>query len=434
MSEFVAAGVFGIVALIAIFFTGMPVAYAMGIVGFIGYSYLTTIDAGLRMLSLDIYGVFSSYGLTLIPLFVFMGYIAFYAGVSKSLYDAAYACLGRIRGGLAMATVAACSAFGAVCGSATATTATMGTIGLPEMKRYRYGAELATGCVASGGGLGSLMPPSVVLIVYGLLTEQSIGKLFVAGIVPAIFITTLFCIAIYIFCLIKPAQGTKGETFTIRQMLWSLKELWETLFVFTIVMGGLIFGFFTPTKSGAVGSMAILVIVVLRRKLTWQDFIASIYGTLKISCMVLMLIAGATIFGHFLALSRIPMEVAGLVQGLTWPSWIIMGIICLIYLIGGCFIDSLALMMLTVPIFFPIVVNLGYDPIWFGIIIVLVTHMGIITPPVGISVYIIRGIAQDVPLITIFKGCLPFLIALVVGVAAMIAIPEIVTGFPSIFE
>ena len=278
------------------------------------------------------------------------------------------------------------------------------------------------------------MPPSVVLIVYGLLTEQSIGKLFVAGIVPAIFITTLFCIAIYIFCLIKPAQGTKGETFTIRQMLWSLKELWETLFVFTIVMGGLIFGFFTPTKSGAVGSMAILVIVVLRRKLTWQDFVASIYGTLKISCMVLMLIAGATIFGHFLALSRIPMEVAGLVQGLTWPSWIIMGIICLIYLIGGCFIDSLALMMLTVPIFFPIVVNLGYDPIWFGIIIVLVTHMGIITPPVGISVYIIRGIAQDVPLITIFKGCLPFLIALVVGVAAMIAFPEIVTGFPSIFE
>jgi tripartite ATP-independent transporter DctM subunit len=434
MSEFTAAGIFGIGALIVIFFTGIPVAYAMGIVGFIGYSYLTSIDAGLRMLSLDIYGVFSSYGLTLIPLFVFMGYIAFYAGVSRSLYDAAYTCLGRIRGGLAMATVAACSAFGAVCGSATATTATMGTIGLPEMKRYGYGPELATGSVASGGGLGSLMPPSVVLIVYGLLTEQSIGKLFVAGIVPAIFITTLFCIAIYIFCLIKPAQGVKGETFSIGQMLRSLKELWETLSVFTIVMGGMIFGFFTPTKSGAVGSMAILLIVVLRRKLTWQDFVASIYGTLKISCMVLMLIAGATIFGHFLALSRIPMEVAGLVQGLPWPSWVIMGIICVIYLIGGCFIDSLAMMMLTVPIFFPIVVNLGYDPIWFGIIIVLVTHMGIITPPVGISVYIIRGIAPDVPLTTIFKGCLPFLIALMVGVAAMIAFPEIVTGFPSIFE
>lgn len=434
MSEFTAAGILGIVALVVIFFTGIPVAYAMAIVGFIGYSYLTSIDAGLRMLSLDIYGVFSSYGLTLIPLFVFMGYIAFYAGVSRSLYAAAYTCLGRIRGGLAMATVAACSAFGAVCGSATATTATMGTIGLPEMKRYGYGAELATGSVASGGGLGSLMPPSVVLIIYGLLTEQSIGRLFVAGIVPAILITTLFCIAIYIFCLIKPTQGVKGEKFSIGQMLRSLKELWQTLSVFTIVMGGLIFGFFTPTKSGAVGSVAILLIVLLRKKLTWQDFQAAIYGTLKISCMVLMLIAGATIFGHFLALSRIPMEVAGLVQGLPWPSWVIMGIICGIYLIGGCFIDSLAMMMLTVPIFYPIVVNLGYDPIWFGIIIVLVTHMGIITPPVGISVYIVRGIAPDVPLITIFKGCLPFLIALMVGVAAMIAFPQIVTGFPSIFN
>ena len=407
----------------------MPVAYVMSIVGFLGYSYLTSWEAGLRVLSLDIYGVFSSYGLTLIPLFVFMGYIAFYAGVSSSLYDAAYKFVGRFRGGLAMATVAACSVFGAVCGSATATTATMGTIGLPEMKRYNYEAELATGCVASGGGLGSLMPPSVVLIIYGLLTEQSIGTLFVAGIFPAIFISALFIMAINIYCRMKPEQGVKGEKFSPKEMFFALSELWETLAVFLIVMGGLFLGFFTPTKSGAIGSLTILLIVWARKKLTWDQLLQAIYGTLKISCMVLMLIAGATIFGHFLALTRIPLEVAQLVQGLSWPSWVIMAIICLIYLLGGCFIDSMALMMLTLPIFFPVVVELGYNPIWFGIIIVLVTHMGIITPPVGISVYIVRGIAGDVPLMTIFKGCLPFLIALIVGTGVFIAFPELVLFF-----
>lgn len=429
MSEFLIVGIVGITVLITLFFTGMPVAYVMSIVGFLGYSYLTNWEAGLRVLSLDIYGVFSSYGLTLIPLFVFMGYIAFYAGISSSLYDAAYKFVGRFRGGLAMATVAACSVFGAVCGSATATTATMGTIGLPEMKRYNYKSELATGCVASGGGLGSLMPPSVVLIIYGLLTEQSIGTLFLAGIFPAIFISMLFIMAINIYCRMKPDQGAKGEKFSPKEMLFALGELWETLAVFLIVMGGLVLGFFTPTKSGAIGSLTILLIVWARKKLSWNQLLEAIYGTLKISCMVLMLIAGATIFGHFLALTRIPLEVAQLVQGLSWPSWVIMALICLIYLLGGCFIDSMALMMLTLPIFFPVVVELGYNPIWFGIIIVLVTHMGIITPPVGISVYIVRGIAGDVPLVTIFKGCLPFLLALIVGTGVFIAFPELVLFF-----
>jgi tripartite ATP-independent transporter DctM subunit len=406
----------------------------MALVGFLGYSYVTSIETGLRVLSLDIYGVFTSYGLTLIPLFVFMGYIAFHAGVSRSLYEAAYKFLGRVRGGLAMATVAACAAFGAVCGSATATTATMGTIGLPEMKRYNYGDRLATGCVASGGGLGSLIPPSVVLIVYGILTEQSIGKLFVAGIFPGILMTLLFCLAIVFVCLINPEQGPKGDRFPLREMLLSLGKIWETLAVFFIVMGGLIMGFFTPTKSGAVGSATLLLIVIARKKMTKSAFMESIYGTLKISCMVLMLIAGATVFGHFLALTRIPMIVAGTVEGLDWAPWIIMAIICLIYLIGGCFIDSLALMMLTLPIFYPVVMEMGYNPMWFGIIIVLVTHMGIITPPVGISAYIMRGIAGDVPLLTIFRGCVPFLVALVAGTGLFIAFPELVTFFPALLE
>lgn len=434
MSEFTIVGIIGIVVLIIVLFTRMAVAYAMALVGFIGFSYLTNLKAGLRLLSTDVFSVFSSYGLTLIPLFVFMGYIAFYAGVSTSLYDVANKFIGRVRGGLAMATVAACAAFGAVCGSATATTATMGTIGLPEMERYKYGSELATGCVASGGGLGSLMPPSVVLIVYGILTEQSIGALFVAGVLPAIFITLLFMAAIRIYCAIKPEQGPKGEKFTLKEMILSLKELWETLAVFLFVMGGLITGLFTPTKSGAVGAFTILLIVVIRRKLSWENFQNAIYGTLKISCMVIMLIAGATIFGHFLALTRIPLELANAVAMLDWPAWAIMGMICLIFLLGGCFIDSLALIMLTIPIFYPIAVNLGYDPIWFGIIIVLVTHMGIITPPVGISVYITRGIAKDVPLTTIFMGSFPFLLALIFGTAVLIAFPETVTYLPNLMN
>jgi C4-dicarboxylate transporter, DctM subunit len=432
MSEFTLAGIVGIVVLIAVFFSRMQVAYAMAIVGFVGYSFLTNTRAGLKLISRDLYSIFSSYGLTLIPLFIFMGYIAFYSGISARLYDVAYKFLGRIRGGLALATVAACSAFGAVCGSGTATAATMATIGLPEMKRYGYGDALATGSVAAGGGLGTLMPPSVVLIVYGILTEQSIGRLFLAGIVPALLTTALFCVAVMIYTMIRPEQGPRGDKFSLKEMVLSLGQLWETLVVFCFVMGGLFFGFFTPTKAGAVGAASLLVIVLLQRRLSWESFLRSIFDTIKISCMVLMLIAGATIFGHFLALSRIPLTVGGWVAGLPWPGWAIMTMICFIYLVGGCFIDALALIMLTIPIFFPITVKLGYDPIWFGIIIVMVGQMGIITPPVGINVFVVKGIAKDVPLETVFAGAMPFLIALIVGTALIIAVPQIATWLPEL--
>jgi C4-dicarboxylate transporter DctM subunit len=430
MSEYTLVGIIGTIIMIVVFFSRMQVAYVMAIVGFLGYSYLTNLSSGLKLISRDLYSIFNSYGLTLIPLFIFMGYIAFYSGISSRLYDVAYKFLGRIRGGLAMATVAACTAFGAVCGSATATAATMATIGLPEMKRYNYGDELATGCVASGGGLGVLMPPSVVLIVYGILTEQSIGQLFLAGIIPAIMTTALFCGVIAIYTTMKPEQGPPGERFPLKVMIHSLLELWETIVVFVFVMGGLFFGFFTPTKAGAVGAASILAIVVLQGRLSWDNFLRAIFDTIRISCMVLMLIAGATIFGHFLALSRIPLDVGQAVGQLDWPSWAIIAMIGLIYLIGGCFIDALALMMLTLPIFFPITVDLGADPIWFGVIIVMVTNTGIITPPVGIASFIVKGIAKDVPLETVFKGIVPFLLALIVGTALIIAFPGLATWLP----
>ena len=423
-------GVIGIVVLILVFFTRMPVAYVMTMVGYVGFSYLVSGAAGLKLLSRDFYEVYSSYGLTIIPMFVFMGQIAFNAGISRRLYDSAYAFVGSYRGGLATATVCACTAFGAVSGSSPATAATMATVGLPEMKRYNYAQELASGSVASGGGLGMLMPPSVVLIVYGILTEQSIGALFVAGIIPALFITLLFAVAISVYCWKYPLQGPAGDKFTWGEKFRSLSKIGETLVVFILVMGGLFTGIFTPTEAGGVGSACVLLVALLRKQLSFKGFVKSINETLRTSCMVLLLIAGATIFGHFLAISRIPFNVASWVAELNMPAFAVVIMIMLVYLIGGCFIDALALIMLTIPIFYPIIINLGYDPIWFGIIIVLVTQMGVITPPVGINVYVVAGIAKDIRLETIFKGVLPFLIALIIGTIILIAVPQITLWLP----
>ena len=425
-------GIIGTVLLVALFFSRMPVAYCMALIGFVGFSVVVSLEAGLNLLSRDIYDVFSSYGLTVIPLFILMGQFAFNAGISRKLYDTAYKFIGHTKGGLAMATVCACTAFGAVCGSSPATAATMATVGLPEMKRYKYGDELATGSVASGGSLGMLMPPSVVLIVYGILTEQSIGELFIAGILPAIFITICFIVAIVLFASLYPNQSPKGEKFSLREKIYSLKDMGETMGIFILVMGGLFLGWFTPTEAGGVGAFGVLAVAMIRRQMTWKGFVKSLYETLRTSCMVLFLIAGAVIFGHFLAVTRIPFEVAGWVAGVSLPPWGIVSLIVLVYLIGGCFIDALALIMLTIPIFYPIVLNLGYDPIWFGVIIVLVTQMGVITPPVGINVYVVSGIARDVPLESIFKGSMPFLAALIVGTAILIALPGLVLWLPKL--
>jgi C4-dicarboxylate transporter DctM subunit len=425
-------GILGIVALVAIIFTRMPVAYVMTLVGFVGFAIQVSPQAALKLLSRDFYDVYSSYGLTIIPLFIFMGQIAFNAGISRKLYDSAYKMVGSCSGGLATATVCACTAFGAVCGSSPATAATMATVGLPEMKRYGYADELATGSVAAGGGLGMLMPPSVVLIVYGILTEQSIGKLFVAGIVPAIFITIWFALAVWLYCKAKPDQGPACEVHTWSERIRSLGQTLDTLLVFLIVMVGLFMGWFTPTEAGGVGAAAVVLVSVVKRQLTWAGFVKSVYESLRTSCMVLLLVAGAVVFGHFLAVTRIPFDVAQWVAGLQMPGWAIISMIVLVYLIGGCFIDALALIMLTIPIFYPIIQDLGYDPIWFGIIIVLVTQMGVITPPVGINVYVVNGIAQNVPLETIFKGVIPFLLALIVGTGFLVAFPQIVMWLPDL--
>ncbi|WFS61910.1 TRAP transporter large permease [Pseudodesulfovibrio thermohalotolerans] len=430
------AGIIGICVMVILFMTRMPVAFVMMLVGFVGFSLLTSWKGGLNLMSRNIYDAFASYELSTIPLFILMGQIAFNCGISRRLYDTAYRFLGNTRGGLAMATVSACTAFGAVCGSSPATAATMSTVGIPEMKRYGYANSLAAASVASGGGLGMIMPPSVVLIIYGVLTEQSIGALFVSGILPAILLTGLFIAGIYLQCKINPALGPKGDTFTWGEKLKSMANLMDTLLIFALVIGGLFKGLFTPTEAASIGVIGVLALAIVKRQLSWQAFVNSLYETLRTSCMVLVLIAGAVVFGKFLAVTRIPFDIANWVSAFDMPPFAIMGAIILIYFVGGCFMDSLALIMLTIPVFFPVVMDMGYDPIWFGVIIVLVTEMGVITPPVGINVYVVYGmcrkIAPDVTLEDVFKGILPFMASIILGIALLFIFPQIILFLPGL--
>jgi len=427
-------GIIGIAALLILIFSRMPVGFVMALVGFVGFGSLVNFNAALNLIARDVFDVFGSYNLTVIPLFVLMGQLAFHSGISSRLFDAAYKFIGHLPGGLAMASIGACAGFSAICGSTNATAATMAAAALPEMKRYGYKPGLATGVVAAGGSLGILIPPSVIFIVYGIMTQQSIGKLFVAGILPGILLTLLFMATIALWVTLKPELAPKGPRFTLREKIASLSGLVETLILFIIIMGGLFVGFFTPTEAGAVGAFATLAIAVVRRQIDWKGFTAALVESTRISCMILVIVMGATIFGHFLAVTRIPFEIAGWISGLKLSSWMIMMFIILAYLVGGCLIDSLALIMLTVPIFFPVVNHLGYDPIWFGVVIVLITQIGVITPPVGINVYVVSGVARDVPLGVIFRGVLPLLAALVVGTFLLIPFPQIALFLPALMK
>jgi tripartite ATP-independent transporter DctM subunit len=423
-------GIIGIVFLIVILFSKFPVAFCMALVGLLGFGYLVSPQAALNIIAKDFYTVFSSYGLTVVPLFVFMGQILFYAGISRKLYDAAHVWLGHYKGGLAMATVGACAGFSAICGSTNATAATMATVALPEMKRFNYSDELATGVVAAGGSLGILIPPSVIFIVYGIMTEQSIGKLFMAGILPGLLLSALFILTIYIWVSMNPKMAPSVEKQNFKLKIKSLSGLIEVIILFVLVMGGLFLGIFTPTEAGAVGALGGVVIPLVRRQLSWQGFIQAVYSSTLTTCMIFMIVAGATVFGHFLAVTTIPSVLSDWVVGLPLPPWAIMIVVMFFFFIGGCFMDALGMILLTIPIFFPVAVALGYDPIWFGVVIVLVTELGVITPPVGINVYVVSGIAKDVPLEIIFKGAVPFVLTLLAYLVIMIIFPQIALYLP----
>ncbi len=430
----VTLGIIGLVVLIIFLFSRMPVGFVMALLGFLGFSYVVTFDSGLRMMAKDVFRIFGSYNLTVVPLFIFMGQIAFHAGISRRLFDTAYTLLGSLPGGLAIATVGACAGFAAICGSTNASVATMTTVALPEMRRYKYGLSLSTGTIAAGGSLGVLIPPSVIFIVYGIATEQSIGKLFAAGILPGILLASCFALTVYIWVKLRPDIAPRGPRTSWKQKIKAVTGVGETLVLFMLVMGGLFVGFFTPTEAGAVGAGGAIVLGLLRRRLSWKGFVQAVQESTRISCMVLVIVAGATIFGHFMAITRIPYVAADWIGGLPLPHYAIMAFLVFVYLIGGCFMDSLAMILLTVPIVFPLVTALGYDPIWFGVIIVLITEMGVITPPVGINVYVVSGITKDIPLEVIFKGAFPFVFAILTCVSILMLFPQIALFLPGLMK
>jgi len=424
--------ILGFMLLFVLMAIRMPVSFAMIIAGFLGSAYMISTDASIYMLATNVWGQLSSYGLSVIPLFVFMGQLAYHSGMTERLYDAAYKWVGRLPGGLAGTTILASAGFAAICGSNSATSATMGTIALPEMRKYNYDQALSTGSVAIGGTLGVVIPPSVVLIIIAVQTEQSITHLFLACIVPGIFLTVLFLATVSIMCLRNTNLGTPGPRVAMRDMLLSLTGAFEAVVLFLLVIGGLYAGWFTPTEAGAAGSFGAFLIGISRKKLSKKEFVNSISETIRISAMVVLLITGAVIFGRFLTVTRLPFELADWVSSLNVPREVILIVVMLIYLVGGCVMDALGFLVVTIPIFYPLANALGFDPVWYTVVITLVTTMGAVTPPVGVNVYIVSGLSPDVPISTIFRGVSIFLIAYVICLALLMVFPEMALYLPRV--
>lgn len=408
-------------------FLRVPVGFVMAIMGFLGIARAISWQAALNMVGTDIWQTFSAYGLTVIPMFVLMGQICYYSQVNERLYRAAYKWFGSTKGGLAITTIMACAGFSAICGSNTATAATMTSVALPEMKRYGYAPLLISGSIASGSTLGVVIPPSVVLVVYGIYTGLSIGKLFFGSFLPGVILASLMAFTALIMCEFKPELGPPGPKTTFKEKIASLPDAVDMILLFGIIMVSLYAGLFTPSEAGAAGSVVAIAISLLRKKLSLKGFFNALIDTVRVSAMIFILIAGATLFGRFLAVTRLPYEVAEFVAGLPYPNWVILWAMLIIYIIGGCVMDALAFLLITIPIFFPVAQKLGYDPIWFGVVLTVVTTMGAVTPPVGISAYIVSGMSKEIPLAVVFRGVLFFLPSYIITLILLEVFPWLVT-------
>jgi tripartite ATP-independent transporter DctM subunit len=428
MNEIV-IGIVGIATVLFLFLTGIELGFAMAIVGFVGFSILVSAEAAFNMVAKDFFDVFSSYGLTVVPLFIMMGQVAFHSGIARRLYDTAYKFTGHIPGGLAIATVGGATAFKAICGSSPATAAMFSTIAVPIMDKYGYSRKLSTGIVAIVGTLGILIPPSVTLIVLGIITEQSIGKLFLAGLIPGLIIALFFVFIIYGWCRINPSIGPVGERSTWKARIASLPEVAWVVAIFILIIGGIMKGYFTPTEAGSVGAALVILVSVAKRELTLTKFIDSLSEAIHISCMILLLVAGSTILGHFIAMTQIPALAADWIVSLPLPAWLIMALIIVTYKVGGSFIDELAFMILATPIFFPAVAKLGYDPIWFDIMIGIAVMISVVLPPLAINVFIVKNITKA-PFSVIYGGVYPFLIAIAACAVLLFLFPGLATYLP----
>ncbi len=425
-------GIIALVVLLALFATGIELGFAMAAVGFVGFAYFNGVPAAMSLLGRDLYDVMTNYGYTVFPLFILMGQIGFNAGIAVRLYGAANKFVGHIPGGLAMATVMGATGFKAICGSSAATSATFASVAVPEMDRYGYDRRLSTGIVATVGSLGCIIPPSVVLIIFGIITEQSIGQLFLAGIIPGLIIAFFFLVIIYGWVKIYPEAAPLSGRSTWGERVRSLPEVFWVLLVFLLVVGGIMTGFFTPTEAGAVGTFAIFILAIATRNMGFKKYVNSLSEAIRTAGMILMLIAGSTVLGHFIAVTNIPQAVADYVVALPLNRYVIMILICFVYELGGSFIDDLAFMILATPIFYPAVLKLGFNPLWFGILIGVVVMIGVVIPPVAVCVFVVKNITKE-PMGRIYRGVMPFLLSLVVVWALMFFFPQLALWLPSVF-
>lgn len=426
----VLVSVIGIVVLLVLLVMGMNIGVCMSAVGFVGYWFVRNLPAAMSLFKNIPFTQASNYSFTVIPLFVLMGQLCYYSGMSSDLFNMFQKLLGNLKGGLAMATVGACACFSAICGSTAATAATMGVVALPEMRKHGYDDGLSCGSIAAGGTLGILIPPSTGFIIFGIVAGESIGALFAAGIIPGIILALCYIFSIAIVVKVKPDKAPGRVKYSAKEKISSLKGGLAMVILFLVVIGGIFIGFFTANQAAAVGALMGLLYLIIRRRFTWKIFIDCLKDTIKTSGMIFLILIGAYIFGAFLTVTQLPTFLATFISGLNVSRYLILLVILILYAIMGCFMDSLAMVMLTVPIFLPIMTSLGFNSVWYGVLMIMVMEMGLITPPVGMNVYIVSGVAKDVPLHKIFTGVAPMVVGMVVAVFIVCAFPEVALFLP----
>jgi C4-dicarboxylate transporter, DctM subunit len=421
----------GFVALFALMLLRVPVGMAMGLVGVSGFAYLVNGDAALKIIGHTSMRTVTDYTFGIIPMFLLMGAFVSNSGMSRELFRAANSFVGHFRGGLGIATIAACAGFAAISGSSVATAATFATVAYPEMRRYNYPQSFATGVIAAGGTLGAMLPPSTVLAVYGIITEQDIGKLFIAGIIPGLLAATMDMLTVVAIGRLRPDFLPVAPRHSWKERLIGLRDVWAMLLLFIFVIGGLYGGLFTPTEAGGVGAIGALLIGVARRKLTGVEIRRSLLQAVRTAAAVLTVLIGALLFGYFLTVTQTPQKVTAFLTALGLGRYGVLALIMLMYIVLGCLMDSLAMIILTIPIIFPVIVQLGFDPIWFGVIIVMTVELGLIHPPVGMNVFVIKSVVQEVTFSTIFRGVLPFIVTDLIRLVILIAFPILALWLPS---
>lgn len=426
-------GILGVIILVTLILMHVPVGFSLLIVGFGGIAYLKSFDIALSQLASSSFATVNTYSLSVIPLFILMGMFMSNTGLGNDLFNSVEKWVGHMRGGLAIATIGAASIFSSISGSANATTATLAKICIPEMEKYKYKTTFATASVAAGGTLGALIPPSILLILYGALTSEPIGALLIAGIIPGILMAVFFMIMINIQVRMNPTIAPiSHEKILFIDKVRSLKKVWPFLLIFLVSIGGIYIGVFTPNEAGAIGATGSFFIAILMKRMTFKILITALDETLRISVMIFFVLIGASIFGRFLALTKIPMNLSANVAQLDLSPVLILTLILIIYFFLGMFLEGIAIMVLTLPIIYPLIIELGFDGIWFGIIMIMIVNIGVLTPPLGMNVFIISGIVKHVPIQQIFKGVIPSIIAMIIFIIVLIIFPGIVTFLPSI--